>query len=159
MISPIESLGTIQKLWRFSLSEPRFIKATEAIAFNKKAVGQTHENYALLSKGALQNAISRPINRYKYTGTSDVCTLCASLIFGISKAHAFEQGNKRTAFFAGLFFIELNGFGYHGTTNGTKLAIEIIKLCENSVSEAELEDFLKSGFIYRMDSKSIIANR
>jgi len=101
----------------------------------------------------------RPINRYEYTGTTDVCALCASLIFGIAKAHAFEQGNKRTAFYAGLFFIEMNGFGYHGSTNGTKLADKIIKLCENSASEEELENFLKSGFVYHMGSRAIVRNK
>ena len=91
-------------------------------------------------------------------GITDVCSLGAATIFGISKAHAFEQGNKRTAFYSGLFFIKSNGFGYHGATNGVKLASQIIKLCENSATEAELESFLKSGFVYKMNSKAIVRN-
>jgi len=116
------------------------------------------ESYALLSEANLQNAIARPINKHEYERVNDVCTLAAATIFGLSKAHAFEQGNKRTAFFSGLYFIESNGYGYHGTTNGTKLAEEIIRLCENSATEAELEAFLKSEFIYKMTARAIVRN-
>lgn len=156
---PVKLPTNTPKPWSFSLSEPRFVTAKEVISFNKTAVRNTSETYALLSEAKLQNAIAKPINLYKYKGTTDVCALCASLIFGISKAHAFEQGNKRTAFYAGLFFIEANGFGYHGSTDGTKLAENIIKLCENAASQDDLEAFLKTEFVYLMNNRAIVRNK
>lgn len=36
--------------------------------------------------------------------------LAVRLMAGISQAHAFEQGNKRTAFEALWHFLRLNGF-------------------------------------------------
>lgn len=147
------------KRWSSSLSKPKFVTAKEAISFNKSSVRDTGENHVLLSEGALQNAISRPINRYEYERIADVRSLAAATIFGISKAHAFEQGNKRTAFYSGLFFIEANGFGYHGATNGKRLADEIIKLCENAATEKQLAEFLKSEFIFHMNKGGIVRNR
>jgi len=112
----------------------------------------------LLSEAYLENAIARPINKFEYEGETNVCALTAAIIFGISKAHAFEQGNKRTAFYSGLWFIELNGFGYHGTTNGVNLADKIIELCENAATEEQLMQFLKSDFIYSMSDRAIVRN-
>jgi len=134
-------------------NEPRFVTCREAIFFNKFVVSNTFESHNLLSVGALQNAISKPINRFHLLKDADVRNLTASLIYGISKAHAFEQGNKRTAFKAGLFFIEQNGYGYHGSTNGMDLGLRIIELCEDKVSEGDLASFLKSSFIFKMGTK------
>jgi prophage maintenance system killer protein len=38
----------------------------------------------------------RPRQRWHYSQDADVLRLAASLLFGIVKNHAFEQGNKRT---------------------------------------------------------------
>ncbi len=133
--------------------KPRFVTAKDAIAFNKRAVAGTGESYCLLNDGALKNAIAKPINRFEYNSDTDVCSLATATIFGLAKAHAFEQGNKRTAFVSGLYFIERNGFGYHGSINGMNLGLKIIELCENNASEEELIDFLRYKFIYRVTTK------
>jgi len=134
-------------------NEPRFVTCKEAIYFNSHVVRDTGECHVLLNEGALQNAISKPINRFNILRDGDVRNLTAALIYGISKAHAFEQGNKRTAFKAGLFFIEQNGYGYHGATNGMNLGLKIIELCENNASEDDLANFLKKSFIFKMGQK------
>ena len=38
--------------------------------------------------------------------------LAAAYAFGISKAHAFMDGNKRTAFVTALTFLRLNGYAF-----------------------------------------------
>jgi death-on-curing protein len=36
--------------------------------------------------------------------------LAATLLYGLAKNHAFEQGNKRTGLTAALTFVEANGY-------------------------------------------------
>lgn len=56
----------------------------------------------------LEAACARPLHLAVY-GDPDVHALAASYAFGIAKAHAFIDGNKRTAFVACATFLRLNG--------------------------------------------------
>ena len=56
----------------------------------------------------LESAVARPLNRAGY-GNPDAYALAAAYAFGIAKAHAFVDGNKRTAFVAAFTFLRLNG--------------------------------------------------
>ena len=56
----------------------------------------------------LEAACARPVNQAAY-GDPDVFALAAAYAFGIAKAHAFVDGNKRTAFVAAFTFLRLNG--------------------------------------------------
>jgi len=62
----------------------------------------------LRDAGLLENACARPVNLAAY-GEPDVFDLAAAYAFGIAKAHAFIDGNKRTAFVACGTFLALNG--------------------------------------------------
>ena len=50
------------------------------------------------------------MNRAGYEEAS-VFEIAAAYAFGIVKAHAFVDGNKRTGFVAALTFLRLNGYG------------------------------------------------
>lgn len=56
----------------------------------------------------LEMGCARAMNLAAY-GTPDVFDIAAAYAFGISKAHAFVDGNKRTAFVAAFTFMRLNG--------------------------------------------------
>ncbi|MDT1064364.1 type II toxin-antitoxin system death-on-curing family toxin [Paracoccus sp. CPCC 101403] len=56
----------------------------------------------------LEMGCARAINLAAY-GSPDVFDIAAAYAFGISKAHAFVDGNKRTAFVASFTFLRLNG--------------------------------------------------
>ena len=53
--------------------------------------------------------MTRPRNAFAY-GEEDIVVLAVALMAGISRAHAFEQGNKRTAFGALKLFLLANGY-------------------------------------------------
>lgn len=38
-----------------------------------------------------------------------MCYLAATYLYHIAKAHAFQSGNKRTAYVAALTFLDMNG--------------------------------------------------
>lgn len=69
--------------------------------------------------------------------------IAASYAFGISKAHAFVDGNKRTAFVASLTFLRLNGYAFRPPpVEGVKM---METLAAGQVSEAEFAKWLLSG--------------
>lgn len=57
----------------------------------------------------LETGCARALNLAAYSDP-DVFEIAAAYAFGISKAHAFVDGNKRTAFVACFTFLRLNGF-------------------------------------------------
>ena len=59
---------------------------------------------------------------------------------GLSRAHAFEQGNKRTAFAAMRLFLEANGYDT-AFDDSISWADEIIRLIEHRSTE---EDFVQA---------------
>ncbi len=60
--------------------------------------------------GLLEAAVERPRNKAAYADPR-LEEIAAAYAFGIAKAHAFVDGNKRTAFVTSATFLRLNGFG------------------------------------------------
>jgi len=58
---------------------------------------------------ALESALARPENLAHY-GNPDAADLAAAYAFGIARNHAFNDGNKRTAWLAARGFLSSNGY-------------------------------------------------
>lgn len=67
----------------------------------------------LRDQHALESAIMRPQTVAHYE-QADLLTQAVTLMLAISQAQAFVDGNKRTAMYAGLVFLELNGSTFDG---------------------------------------------
>lgn len=57
----------------------------------------------------LEGALNRVQTLHHYEGVDDIHALAAMYLIGIAKAHAFHDGNKRTAFQASSIFLMMNG--------------------------------------------------
>jgi len=66
---------------------------------------------ALLHENELGSALGRPQWAAKYEN-ADLLTQAVKLMLGISHAHAFGQGNKRTAMHTALIFLDVNGYTF-----------------------------------------------
>lgn len=91
------------------MGEPVWLTAEDVIRINRETVRLRGEGHAVLSFERLASAVSRPRAWCVY-GNDDVAFLTAILMEGLAQAHAFEQGNKRTAFIAGQLFLRRNGY-------------------------------------------------
>lgn len=60
-------------------------------------------------ENGLEAALARPRQKWHYEPGSDLATLAAAYAFGLAKAHAFNDGNKRTAFLTAVIVLGLNG--------------------------------------------------
>lgn len=86
--------------------------AAEVIRLNERMVAATGKTHLLRDGAALEGALNRPQTRFYYEGVLEVHVLAAYLVLAIGKAHAFEQGNKRTAWVAARAFLRKNGYRY-----------------------------------------------
>jgi death-on-curing protein len=59
--------------------------------------------------GLLESAMMRPQMAAHYE-EADLAKQAALLILGIAQAYPFVDGNKRSAFAAGIVFLQLNGY-------------------------------------------------
>ena len=87
-----------------------WLRVDDLVAINRWTVEATQEPHQLLSQGALESGLNRGRNLNAYEDVEDIAILAAEIVYGIAKAHAFLQGNKRTAFHGMTAFLELNGW-------------------------------------------------
>jgi death-on-curing protein len=108
-------------------------------------VTDTGEPYVLLDYGKLESALNRPRNKWEY-GEDDILTLAISLLTAIGQAHAFLQGNKRTAFISAEMFMNINGYSLR-ISDVPILGEALERLIERKISEEEfalaIQDFLQ----------------
>ena len=106
------------------------------IEHNRLEVLETGERHFLRDRGLLESALAHPQNAFAY-GEEDVVVLAVRLLAGVAQAHAFEQGNKRTAFEAMWHFLRLNGYDL-AIEDSAEWEIPFIDLIEHRSTE---EDF------------------
>ena len=90
-------------------SKWRWIDRAVLIAVHEMQLAEHGGGVGLRDANLLESALSRPLNLAAY-GSPDVCALAAAYGYGISRNHAFIDGNKRTALVATELFLRLNGW-------------------------------------------------
>ena len=86
----------------------RYLAVLDVVAMNEAILRQYGNSSLLRDQGILESAMMRPQMAAHYE-EADLVTQTALLIAGIALAHAFLDGNKRTALAAGTTFLHLNG--------------------------------------------------
>jgi death-on-curing protein len=97
--------------------------------------------------GLLESAVARPRNAFGY-GEEDIVALAVALMAGIARAHASEQGNKRTAFAAMRLFLRANGYDTSFDDTIAR-AEQIIALVEHRIGEEEFARALRPFVVER----------
>ena len=90
----------------------------------------------------IDGALQRPVNKWQYE-RADIFACAAAYASGIAKAHAFIDGNKRTAFVTSVTFLRLNG--WHFVTDPVDGVAVMENLASDNVSEDEFRSWLVSG--------------
>ena len=120
-------------------SEPTWLTADLIVEFNKLIVAETGEPHVLRDMAALENALAKPMNYWSYGEVAVV--LAVALLVGLGRNHPFLQGNKRTAFEAADYFLDLNGYALT-VEDSTELADFVIDVINGDVSEQRLVEAL-----------------
>ncbi len=91
-------------------SEPEWVRLAVAVAAHDRAISRHGGAPGLRDRAALEAALARPVNRFAYGDPPPaLAELAAAYAYGVTKAHAFIDGNKRTALTVALVFLRLNG--------------------------------------------------
>jgi death-on-curing protein len=120
-------------------NEPNWLPIEAVIEHNRLEVEATGERHFVRDVGLLESALARPRNFFSF-GEEDILVLGVVLMAGIARAHAFEQGNKRTAFEALWHFLRINGYDL-AIDDTQRWADEVIALVEHRSPE---EDFVRA---------------
>jgi len=98
-------------------------------------------SHGLRDASLLESALARPQNQHAY-GETDTFQLAASYAEGISRNHAFVDGNKRTAFYVASDFLEQNGYELQ-VTKGHEHADMMVLLGQGKISRKEAAAHLR----------------
>jgi death-on-curing protein len=120
-------------------NEPNWLAIEADIEHNRFEVEATGEPHFVRDHGLLESALARPRNFFSF-GEKDILVLGVVLMAGVARAHAFEQGNKRTAFEALWHFLRINGYDL-GIDDSERWANAVIALVEHRTTE---EDFVRA---------------
>lgn len=91
--------------------------------------------------GLLESALARAENLAAY-GSPDIADLAAAYGYGISRNHAFIDGNKRTGFVAIELFLDLNGYDLNATD--AQCVVTMLAVAAGEVTETELAAWIRS---------------
>lgn len=91
------------------MTEPKWVTRLQVAFIHEAVIEMAGGAQGLRDAALLESALARPENQYAY-GETDTFQLAASYAEAISRNHAFVDGNKRTAFYVAVDFLEQNGF-------------------------------------------------
>ena len=124
------------------MSEPVWVPTRAVHIIHNRQIARHGGSSGLRDEVLLQVALERPINKYQYAG-DDIFGCAAAYAFAIAKAHAFADGNKRTAFVTSVTFLRLNG--WHFVTEPAEGVGFIEDLASGAVSEDSFKNWLELG--------------
>ncbi|EMW1078332.1 type II toxin-antitoxin system death-on-curing family toxin [Salmonella enterica] len=87
----------------------QLISAEEIIQFHDRLLRVTPGVTGMPDPGRAEALMYRVLNQIEYEGVTDVWLLAAMHLLAISRGHIFNDGNKRTALFITLLFLNRNG--------------------------------------------------
>ena len=121
--------------------EPKWITREQVEYIHEGVIEIGGGSHGLRDDALLESALARPQNQYAY-GETDTFQLAASYAEGISRNHAFVDGNKRTAFYAASDFLEQNGYELQAV-KGHEHAEMMEKLGQGKITREEASQHLK----------------
>jgi death-on-curing protein len=127
------------------VKEPLWINERDALALHARLLALDGGSPGLRSPALLQSALARPRQLFAYVGKPDLIDLAVACTAGIIRNHPFIDGNKRTAFLAGVLFLELNGCRFTATEEDATQAI--LGLASGELDEPAFASWLRSNVI------------
>ena len=124
------------------MSEPIWVPNRAVYIIHDRQIARHGGASGLRDEGLLQGALQRPINKWQYEN-SDTFGCAAAYAFGVAKAHAFVDGNKRTAFVTSVTFLRLNGWYF--VTEPAEGVTFMEDLASGAVSEDIFRNWLEQS--------------
>jgi death-on-curing protein len=124
-------------------TEWRWIKENSVLAIHDAQLAEHGGMPGVREMSLLLSALARPQNLASYSSSEpDLADLAAAYAIGITRDHAFVDGNKRTGLVVALSFIQKNG---HMVQPNQRDAVNtMLAVADGKLSEAELAQWFRS---------------
>ncbi|TMV05679.1 type II toxin-antitoxin system death-on-curing family toxin [Ruegeria sediminis] len=124
------------------MTEPTWVPLAAVLAIHDRQIARHGGASGMRDRALLEMGCARAMNLAAYSDAG-LAEIASAYAFGISKAHAFMDGNKRTAFVTALTFLRLNGYSFRPQPiEGARMMED---LASGRVSEADFAEWLSSG--------------
>ncbi len=124
------------------MSDPIWVPLAAVYVIHDRQIARHGGASGLRDKTLLEAAVVKPENKLSYEQAAMfACALAYA--FGIAKAHAFVDGNKRTAFVTAVTFLRLNGYQF--TTSPTDGLRFMEGIATGEVAELQFASWLQAG--------------
>ncbi len=117
-----------------------WLNSAVVIAVHEAQLAEHGGGAGVRDQNLLASALSRPQNLAAY-GEPDAFDLAAAYGFGISRNHAFIDGNKRTGFVAAVMFLRLNG--YNLVADDASKVLTMLAVAAGDISESEFAAWIR----------------
>jgi death-on-curing protein len=124
------------------MSEPVWLDRQALELLHSESIAEHGGADGLRDAGLFESALARPQNLLAYEGVTDPARLAASYAFGLTKNHAFVDGNKRIAFIAAALFLRLNG--QRLIADQAEATLVMLSVASGAFSETELADWIRA---------------
>ncbi|WP_322865332.1 type II toxin-antitoxin system death-on-curing family toxin [Aquicoccus sp. G2-2] len=124
------------------MTEPIWVPLAAVLAIHDRQITRHGGAAGQRDRALLEMGCARALNLAVHSKAS-LGEIAAAYAFGIAKAHAFVDGNKRTAFVTAVTFLRLNGVAFRPAPIGGVRMME--DLASGQVSETAFAEWLTAG--------------
>jgi death-on-curing protein len=124
------------------MKAPKWVPLTAVVVIHDRQIARHGGSAGLRDRALLEMGCARPMNLFAY-GNPAIEDLAAAYAFGLVRAHAFVDGNKRTALVTSLTFLRRNGYGFRPETQEGLRMVE--GLASGDVGEPDFARWLGQG--------------
>ncbi len=127
------------------MTAPEFLERDVVLFLHDQALREYGGIQGLKDEGLLDSALGRPANKLAYGEPPgpDLFDLAAAYAFGLASNHAFNDGNKRTAWGCCVLFLKVNG--RHLRVATPEAVEQMLRLVERGTDEADFAEWLRTG--------------
>lgn len=125
------------------MREPVWIDERDTLALHDRLLALDGGATGVRNIGLLQSALARPRQLYAYGDAPDIVDMAAAYIVGIVRNHPFVDGNKRTAFVAGVLFLEINAYRFTASEEDATQAV--LGLAAGTLHETSFTRWLRAN--------------
>lgn len=122
-------------------AEPHWLSRVVVDAIHTEQIREHGGLSGVRDETALESALARPQQKWRYAQKVDAALLAAAYGFGLVRNHPYSDGNKRIGFLCIVTFLGVNGHELNATD--ADVIAEMMALADGSVSEEQLAEWIR----------------
>jgi death-on-curing protein len=127
----------VREGWR----EPRRLSLETVLVLHAEQVDRFGGSHGVLNRGAVEAALARPRNQFRYRSGLDPEDLAAAYLVGLATSHGFVDGNKRIGAAAMLVFLAVNNRPLH--VSPAELYALVMSVATKKVTEGQVATWIR----------------